>query len=184
MKLTPMRFKGFAWPYNPETCRCVWERRVLRQKLPFGGWRVQDLGLSGRSFQGEGTFTGEDAYERFRELEALFREEGAGLLSHPQWGTVRARFVSLELAQEPLPDFVRYRFVFWEDAEAESGFRRYGGAEAAPARREPVYYTVRKGDTLWGIAKGRGMVLSALIALNPQIRNPNRIYPGDRVRVQ
>ena len=52
------------------------------------------------------------------------------------------------------------------------------------ARQEPVYYTVRKGDTLWAIAKGRGMTLAALIALNPQIRNPNRIYPGEKVRVR
>ena len=50
MKLTPMRFKDYTWPYNPESCRCVWERRVLRQKLPFGGFRVQDLGLWGRCF--------------------------------------------------------------------------------------------------------------------------------------
>ena len=189
MKLTPMRFKDYTWPYNPESCRCVWERRVLRQKLPFGGFRVQDLGLWGRCFRGEGTFAGEEAYESFRELEDLFREEGAGLLTHPQWGTVQARFVSLELAQEPEPDFVRYRFEFWEEAAAESGFRRLAGdgstAETVSrVRQEPVYYIVRKGDTLWGIAMGRGMALSALIALNPQIRNPNRIYPGDRVRVQ
>ena len=59
-----------------------------------------------------------------------------------------------------------------------------GGAGASQARQEPVYYTVRKGDTLWAIAKGRGMTLAALIALNPQIRNPNRIYPGEKVRVQ
>ena len=59
-----------------------------------------------------------------------------------------------------------------------------GGAGASQVRREPVYYTVRKGDSLWAIAKGRGMALSDLIALNPQIRNPNRIYPGEKVRVR
>ena len=96
----------------------------------------------------------------------------------------------MELRQEPLPDFVRYRFVFWEEDEGESGVRRVaggggsGGAGASQVRQEPVYYTVRKGDTLWAIAKGRGMALSDLIALNPQIRNPNRIYPGEKVRVR
>ena len=155
-----------------------------------GGCVLQDLGATCRILRGEGEFAGPGAYEEFRALEALFREEGAGLLTHPQWGTVRARFASLELSQEPLPDFVRYRFVFWEEDEGESGFRRVagnsgsGGAGASQARQEPVYYTVRKGDTLWAIAKGRGMTLAALIALNPQIRNPNRIYPGEKVRVQ
>ena len=44
-------------------------------------------------------------------------------------------------------------------------------------------YTVRKGDTLWGIAKRFGVSLTALIAANPQIKNPNLIYPGDRVYI-
>ena len=150
MKLTPMRFKDYTWPYNPESCRCVWERRVLRQKLPFGGFRVQDLGLWGRCFRGEGTFTGGEAYESFRELEDLFREEGAGLLTHPQWGTVQARFVSLELAQEPEPDFVRYRFEFWEEAAAESSFRRLAGTAA---RRRP---SPGSGRSRFTTSSGRG----------------------------
>lgn len=42
-------------------------------------------------------------------------------------------------------------------------------------------YTVVKGDTLWGIANRYGVKLRSLIAANPQIKNPNLIYPGDRV---
>ena len=34
MELTAMRFKDYTWPYNPESCRCVWERKLLRRKLP------------------------------------------------------------------------------------------------------------------------------------------------------
>ena len=48
-----------------------------------------------------------------------------------------------------------------------------------------VYFTehqnVKKGDTLWGIAKRYGVTLTALIAANPGIKNPNLIYPGDKV---
>ena len=44
-------------------------------------------------------------------------------------------------------------------------------------------YLVKKGDTLWGIAKRCGVSLTALIAANPQIKNPNLIYPGDRVTI-
>ena len=40
---------------------------------------------------------------------------------------------------------------------------------------------VRKGDTLWGIAGTYGVALTELIRANPQIKNPNLIYPGDRV---
>src|SRR3546814_9850770 len=39
-------------------------------------------------------------------------------------------------------------------------------------------YTVRSGDTLSGIAAANNMSLDALISANPQISNPNLIYPG------
>jgi len=44
-------------------------------------------------------------------------------------------------------------------------------------------YTIHHGDTLSGIAKHLGVSLSALEAANPQIANPDRIYPGDRLNV-
>ncbi|PJJ99495.1 peptidoglycan-binding protein [Lysobacteraceae bacterium NML91-0213] len=42
-------------------------------------------------------------------------------------------------------------------------------------------HTVVFGDTLWGIASHYGVALQKLIAENPQILNPDLIYPGDRV---
>jgi predicted chitinase/LysM repeat protein len=43
--------------------------------------------------------------------------------------------------------------------------------------------TVRAGDTLSGIAARHSVSLQALIAANPQIRNPNLIYPGQVVNL-
>jgi len=57
----------------------------------------------------------------------------------------------------------------------------YGSDQAT--QTIPVYYQVVKGDTLWSIAMRYGMALSDLIALNPQIKNPNLIHIGDEVRV-
>ena len=34
-----------------------------------------------------------------------------------------------------------------------------------------------------GIARRYGVTLSSLIAANPQIKNPNLIYPGNEVRL-
>ena len=42
-------------------------------------------------------------------------------------------------------------------------------------------YTVKKGDNLSLIAARYGMTLSQLISINPQIRNPNLIYPGQSI---
>lgn len=44
-------------------------------------------------------------------------------------------------------------------------------------------YVVQKGDTLSGIASRFGITLSQLLALNPQITNPNLIYPGQVINV-
>lgn len=48
----------------------------------------------------------------------------------------------------------------------------------APSTRT---YTVKKGDTLWAIAKtyyGSGAQYPKIVAANSSIRNPNLIYPG------
>lgn len=54
---------------------------------------------------------------------------------------------------------------------------------AAPAA--PVYnkYTVQKGDYLSSIAARTGQSLQSLIAKNPQISNPNLIYPGQVINI-
>ena len=191
MRLTPMRFKEFTWPHNPKTYTVEHRRRVAVHQVPFGGCVMQELGGSYRVLKGEGVFTGEGAYQRFRELEEVFRDQGPGLLVHPVWQTERAYFTALEAVEEPRPDFVRYRFEFWEDCggydggltalAAESG--NGGGGASAPAPQAARVHTVGKGDTLWGIARRYGVELAALIRANPQIKNPNLIYPGGTVRV-
>ena len=44
-------------------------------------------------------------------------------------------------------------------------------------------YTVRRGDTLYALARRFGLSARCLIAANPQLENPNLIYPGQRLRV-
>lgn len=44
-------------------------------------------------------------------------------------------------------------------------------------------YTVIPGDTLWGIASKHGISLEQLLAVNPQITNPNFIIPGQIVYI-
>ena len=191
VNLTPMRYKDYIWPHNPEVYSVEAQRRLVVHQIPFGRCVVQDLGGMCRILRGEGVFAGEDAYEQFRQLAEVFQEEGSGLLVHPVWRTERAWFASLQVTEEPLPDYVRYRFEFREDWDGyKGGFRELGGtdpaqtesaAEQAEAKQERSVYTVRQGDTLWGIARRYGVTLTALISANPQIKNPNLIYPGDGV---
>lgn len=52
----------------------------------------------------------------------------------------------------------------------------------APATASKVY-TVVSGDTLYAIARDNGESLAQLEAKNPQIANPNLIYPGQVINV-
>lgn len=187
MNLTPMRFKDYVWPYNPETCAVTWERKIAARKVPFGGYCLQNLGLTCRVMRGEGTFTGPEAYQEFRRLEEVFRSDGPGLLVHPVWQAASAYFVSLELKEEPLPDYVRYAFVFWEDGSAPPGLTAISRGDketastASGTAEKGNVYIVKKGDTLWSISRRYGVSLQSLIRSNPGIKNPNLIYPGNKV---
>jgi len=44
-------------------------------------------------------------------------------------------------------------------------------------------YTVVKGDTLWKIASKNQVGLSELISLNPNLANPDLIYPGQKIAI-
>src|SRR5690606_16464754 len=43
------------------------------------------------------------------------------------------------------------------------------------------YYTVKKGDTLSHIAVRYKTTVSNLVKLNPSIKNPNLIFPGQKI---
>ncbi|MCJ8149518.1 peptidoglycan-binding protein LysM [Shinella sedimenti] len=64
-----------------------------------------------------------------------------------------------------------------------------GLAVAAATAREPVFYTVKKGDNLWKIAeaqygKGKGAKHTVIFDANrPMLSHPDKIYPGQVLRI-
>jgi uncharacterized YkwD family protein/spore coat assembly protein SafA len=50
------------------------------------------------------------------------------------------------------------------------------------AQAAQTYY-VKKGDTLWGISKKFRIGLSEIIEANPNIQNPDLIYPSQEIRI-
>lgn len=192
-RLAPMRYKNFVWPHNPRTYTIGYERRMASHETPHRKSRLEAMGMAHRVMRGEGEFFGPDAYDQFKALASVFYDDTPGVLVHPVWQTVNAYFVELALNQEPRADYVRYSFAFWECGEEEKAFalrevkagsntpeETGGSGEKAPAA---VYHTVVRGDTLWAIARTYGVELGQLIAWNPQIKNPNLILPGQKVRV-
>jgi uncharacterized YkwD family protein/spore coat assembly protein SafA len=57
------------------------------------------------------------------------------------------------------------------------GISGTGGAQAAQS------YQVKKGDTLWKISKKFRTGLSEIIDANPQLSDPDLIYPGQQIRI-
>ncbi|MBE3577687.1 MAG: LysM peptidoglycan-binding domain-containing protein [Limnochordales bacterium] len=53
-----------------------------------------------------------------------------------------------------------------------------GQAFIVRVEQPPLRYTVRAGDTLWRISQRFGVTIAAILQLNPQITNPDRIFPG------
>lgn len=60
---------------------------------------------------------------------------------------------------------------------------------SAPDARDPVFYTVKKGDSLWKISesqygKGKGAKYNVIFEANkPMLKHPDKIYPGQVLRI-
>jgi TP901 family phage tail tape measure protein len=57
-----------------------------------------------------------------------------------------------------------------------------GGGKSAPAP-QPQSYTVKPGDWLSKIAPRYGISTAALVAANPQIKNKDLIFPGQKINI-
>ena len=102
--LSPMRYKNYIWPHNPRVYSIDYGKTLVAHKIPYGLYRLQNLGRTNRIMAGEGEFVGEDAYSQFGMLANVFYEDTPGLLVHPLWQVSNAYFVSLRLEQEPRPE--------------------------------------------------------------------------------
>ena len=190
-KLAAMRYKNYVWPHNPRVYTIEYRREVVARKVPFGRYCLQDLGPTRRVMKGEGEFVGQGAYDEFKKLASVFYGEGPGLLIHPVWQSAKAYFAALSLKQEPRADYVSYAFEFWEcyDGYQEglkeiAGETTSAGSTGSSTESGTAYHTVIVGETLWSISLLYGTTVEALVKLNPQIKNPNLIYPGEQVRVK
>ena len=169
-----MRYKSFTWPNDPRTYTLSCQRQTALHKIPMGGFVVQDLGRTGTVMRGEGEFFGAGAYDTFRRLLQVFRQQGPGLLLHPMWQTGSAYFTRLQLTQEPRSNYVAYAFEF---CEASGGAQRASGAQAKG------YYVMQEADTLWSVAQRYDLRMRELLAMNPEIANPNHVRAGQKVRI-
>lgn len=193
LELAPLKYKDYTWPVNPETYTLRFEKNTAIHRYPYTNIsEIDDLGVKPREISGEGEFIGEGAYEEFKKLANVFYKKGPGPLTHPIWQISNAVFNRLELAQEPIPDYVKYYFGFIEDTRRDAKVQEKkqtastnngNNKPQSQQNAKPKTYSVKKGDTMWAIAKRNGMSLDQLVKKNPQIKNPNLIYPGNKINL-
>lgn len=189
LKLSPLKYKNYTWPVNPRTYSLRFEKNTAVHHYPYTNINeVDDTGMKPREVSGEGEFIGEGAYEEFQKLASVFYNSGPGPLIHSIWQIQQAIFNRLEVTQEPTPNYVKYNFGFIEhfpEVKVQEK-KQVTSSNTTPKPQQNIKakaHTVKKGDTMWAIAKRNKMNLKDLIAKNPQIKNPNLIYPGQKINL-
>jgi LysM repeat protein len=57
------------------------------------------------------------------------------------------------------------------------------GATGVKTAANTFDYTVKKGDTLTSIAKKYHMTVKDILKRNPQIKDPNKLYVGQKIHL-
>lgn len=165
--LDAMRYKDFVFPHNPTALTVSEEKNVRELKLPYAGSTLRDLGWLRRKVNGEAYFTGEDCWQNWQALRALYRRGGAGSLKLPGQEAFEAVFDGLKLLGAAGKDLVKYSFSFTESTAA-SGPRRV---------------TAQAGETLWDYAVSYERRIEDLVVANPDIRDMLALEEGQEVVV-
>lgn len=171
MRLAVMRYKGRAWEHNPQTLKISSHRSLSEQGVAGGDSVVRDFGERSRVITGSGQISGDDCISKFAQLVALQNQSDSGILSLPDIAPFYAFFKSVELACDPTPELITYKFEFVEDLSR-------GRIES-----EKRYHTVSEDETLWDISYRYGVDIERLVELNPTIKRVDELTAESRVRV-
>lgn len=171
--MSELCFGSFVWPCGPRTLQVRRQRDIKELRLPRAGCVLQDFGPLRRVVSGEGEFSGAHFQEEFAPLLMMYRQGEAALLRLPGEKPFFARLQALDCSRGPFSDLLHYSFVFWEEGSGEP-------VQGLPS--EPVH-TVTEGETLWGIASVYGTTADTLLSANPHLRRPDRLVPGERVKI-
>lgn len=170
-----MKYKNYEWPNNPKNITVEQEKNLKEINIPFVGSCLQEFGDEKRVAKGEGEFFGENAIGNFNELYSVYRDHGSGILDIPGVSAFNATFKSLKMIYDPTPNYVAYRFEFWED-----GIGKAGGSIS----EAPDFHIVAEGETLFDIANTYKTTVGDLMKLNPEIKRPDELIVGSRVMLK
>ena len=209
-KLASIVYKDFTFPFNPAKTSYKADRSYIKHKYPeLDGTELEDLGINACVISGEGEFFGKDAYNNWRRLLQVYNEKGVGNVSHPIFTDVtRGLMVSLMANVEPTADYIRYTFDIVADTEPTineclgryiivtsgspnppsggTGVETSGGTSRGS--KNEFVHTVVRGECLSVIcaryaSKYKTSISWKKIAKYNNMKNPNLIYPGDKIKI-
>ncbi len=170
MILAKMKFGDFEWPRNPLSIKVTNEYSHTGAVVYGKGKKIGDAIREFVVYSGKGEFAGADCLEQYKRLQREFDLGKEQLLTLPGAHPVFACFSSLQVEGEVTPDLLTYSFKFVREANEEN--------EAKSSE-----YTTCDGETLFDIAHKTGVSVQKLVELNPQIKRPDEIANGERVRL-
>lgn len=171
MIISNMRFDSFEWQNNPLTVQVELRRRTSQQNMPMYGSVLTDIGCDLRVVKGTGELAGSDCVKQYAELCKVFEKGGKGLLTLPFADPFYAYFTDLALKGEATPDLITYTFEFSEAEHTQA------------SDKKSRYCVTSEGDTLFDIAYREGLSVDELVSLNPQIKRPDVLEVGEKVRL-
>ena len=160
-------FRDFTFPVHPQTLEITDPARAQLHGLVMGGSLVEVLPVGPAGVKGSGVFTGEKAYEHFRNLRRQFLQGGSGTLVLGDYRSMEAVFRALSCTGRQ-GDSVGFTFEFVEfpvERRAASG----------------VVHCMKQGETLWEVSARYGVEIRRLLELNPGIPTPDDVHEGEKV---
>ena len=199
-------YKGFTFPYNPAKTSYKIDRSYVKHKYPeLSGNELEDFGANACVISGEGAFFGKDAYTNWRKLLKQYKKKGVGTVSHPIFKDItRGMMVSLTGTVEPTFKYITYTFEIVGDTEPNIKDNKSATYVSDPkpkkhttkkkkktnstAKSNEFVHTVKSGECLsvicYRYAKKYGTTISwQAIAKYNNMKNPNLIYPGDKIKI-
>lgn len=170
MILATMRFAGYEWLHNPVSLVITNGLSQNRHSLYEENVQVSAQRLDLKVYSGKGELAGGDCIEQYKKLEKLFLSGKKGVLTIPGMEPVYASFSKLEAVGTDTPDLLSYTFEFVQELSAEKS-------------TYPCECECKAFQTLYDIAYEWDIPLERLVELNPQIRRPDELKEGERVRL-
>lgn len=160
-------FGNLTWQINPTELKVKLIKEISEAAILGSGKKFVGVVKGLKRANGKGYFIGENAKEKYRELEKLFTDETRDFLFLPGQDGFLAELTGLSYIGINSEDSLVYEFEFTEVCENE--------------KRDNEFIIAKGGESLWDISFDCGKSIKSLAEKNPHIRYISNIQKGEVV---